>query len=125
MHAACKQPSATGSAPKRKCGLAAQVSLHGLRADSTGEQRRKPCREASQAAGVNLGRAASCPPPALALSVDQFCASFAISRGLFYQLLKTGRGPKIFRCGERIRISVDAAVAWRRQLEAEISEVSA
>lgn len=50
-------------------------------------------------------------------SVDQFCADHAISRAMFYKLLKEGRGPRLMKVGTRTLVSDDAAAAWRRMME--------
>jgi predicted DNA-binding transcriptional regulator AlpA len=52
------------------------------------------------------------------LSVPEFCRSHGIARSHFYQLLKEGRGPRIIKLGRRTLISIEAAAAWRRALEA-------
>lgn len=52
-----------------------------------------------------------------AFSVSQFCESHDISRATFYQLLKSGDAPVIFKIGKRTLISVEAAEAWRRRME--------
>jgi len=51
--------------------------------------------------------------------VDAFCEAHSISRALFYQLLKSGKGPNIIKLGRRTLISKDAAAAWRSSLETE------
>ncbi len=52
-----------------------------------------------------------------AFSVADFCREHAISRGLFYQLLKDGKGPKTMKLGRRTLISQEAAQEWRRRME--------
>ncbi len=51
-------------------------------------------------------------------SVTEFCREHGISRGLFYQLLKEGRGPRVIKAGRRTLISREAAEEWRRRMEA-------
>ena len=58
-----------------------------------------------------------------AFSVAQFCDSHDISRGTFYQLLKEGGAPRIFKVGRRTLISREAAADWRRAREADSSRV--
>ncbi len=53
----------------------------------------------------------------LALSVAQFCAAHDLSRALFYQLVKDGKGPTLMHVGRRTLISHEAAAAWRRRME--------
>ncbi len=52
-----------------------------------------------------------------AFSVAEFCREHGISRGLFYQLLKDGKGPKTMKLGRRTLISREAAEEWRRRME--------
>ena len=52
-----------------------------------------------------------------AFSVAEFCREHGISRGLFYQLLKDGQGPKTMKLGRRTLISHEAAAEWRRRME--------
>lgn len=55
-----------------------------------------------------------------AFSVDEFCATHGgMSRVMFYELLKTGRGPRIMKVGRRTLVSVEAAAEWRRRMEQE------
>jgi hypothetical protein len=56
-------------------------------------------------------------PKISAATVDEFCHAHRISRGTFYNLLKTGHGPCIMKVGSRTLISAEAAVVWRRQME--------
>jgi hypothetical protein len=61
-------------------------------------------------------RAAQISPAAF--SVPEFCSAHRISRALFYIMARDGRAPTIFKCGRRTLISVEAADAWRRRMEA-------
>jgi len=40
---------------------------------------------------------------------------------MFFKLLKSGRGPEIFRVGGKILISAEAALAWRNASGVQIS----
>lgn len=51
-------------------------------------------------------------------SVTEFCREHGISRGLFYNLLREGRGPRVIKAGRRTLISQEAAEEWRRRMEA-------
>ena len=53
-------------------------------------------------------------------SVLDFCREHGISRGLFYSLLREGRGPRIIKAGRRTLISQEAAEEWRRRMECTI-----
>ncbi len=50
-------------------------------------------------------------------SVTDFCREHGISRGLFYSLLREGRGPRVIKAGRRTLISREAAEEWRRRME--------
>jgi transposase-like protein len=50
-------------------------------------------------------------------SVSEFCREHGISRGLFYNLVRDGRGPRIMKAGRRTLISHEAAEEWRRNME--------
>ncbi len=50
-------------------------------------------------------------------SVRDFCREHGISRGLFYRLLREGRGPRVIKAGRRTLISREAAEEWRRRME--------
>jgi predicted DNA-binding transcriptional regulator AlpA len=52
-----------------------------------------------------------------AFSIQQFCDSHGISRGKYYLLLQEGLAPKIMKIGRRTLISIEAAEAWRREME--------
>jgi predicted DNA-binding transcriptional regulator AlpA len=51
-------------------------------------------------------------------SVSEFCRDHGISRGLFYNLLRDGQGPRVMKLGRRTLISQEAAEEWRRTMEA-------
>ena len=52
-------------------------------------------------------------------TIPEFCRSEKISRAFFYQLQKTGRGPRTMRHADGcIRISPEARKDWRREAEA-------
>jgi transposase-like protein len=50
-------------------------------------------------------------------SVSDFCREHGISRGLFYNLLRDGRGPRVIKAGRRTLITEEAAEEWRRVME--------
>ncbi len=52
-----------------------------------------------------------------AFSVAEFCREHGISRGLFYNMLREGRGPRVIKAGRRTLISREAAEEWRRRME--------
>jgi predicted DNA-binding transcriptional regulator AlpA len=56
-----------------------------------------------------------------AYSVDEFCRSHGICRATFYNLRKAGDGPVEMKIGARTLISVEAAEAWRRRMEAGVA----
>jgi predicted DNA-binding transcriptional regulator AlpA len=55
--------------------------------------------------------------PRLALTIDEFCKAFGISRSLYYILRRQGLGPREMRFGVHIVISMEAADQWRREHE--------
>ncbi len=56
-------------------------------------------------------------------SISEFCQRHGISRSKFYELQKEGDGPRTFRVGTKPLISVEAAEAWRRKMEAKAARV--
>jgi predicted DNA-binding transcriptional regulator AlpA len=52
----------------------------------------------------------------VALTVADAAASAAISRSLFYKLLKEGRGPKVTKIGRRSVVLVADRDAWLASL---------
>ncbi|MCA0241403.1 MAG: helix-turn-helix domain-containing protein [Proteobacteria bacterium] len=56
--------------------------------------------------------------PQATYTVPQFCDAHNVSRTHLYQLLKDGAGPALMKVGRRTLISVEAAAAWRRDMEA-------
>ncbi len=50
-------------------------------------------------------------------SVSDFCREHGISRGLFYNLLRVGRGPRVIKAGRLTLISQEAVEEWRKNLE--------
>jgi hypothetical protein len=59
-----------------------------------------------------------------ALTVDEFCSRHGISRRLFYDLQKQGRGPRIMKVNSRTLVSREAAAEWRRRVEAQTTQTS-
>jgi hypothetical protein len=67
----------------------------------------------------------STPPPvpyAEVLTVQQFCAAYAISRAQFYALCARKCGPDTLLVGRRRLISVEAARAWVARMSATSSK---
>ena len=59
-----------------------------------------------------------------AFTVAEFCQSIGISRAFFYKLLPAQR-PQVMRLGRRVLITREAAIGWRRRLEAQSAEGTA
>lgn len=57
-------------------------------------------------------------PSRQAYTIDEFCQAYRICRASFYNLIKTGEGPRHFKIGSRTLISTEAAAEWRAKLEA-------
>jgi hypothetical protein len=56
--------------------------------------------------------------PTAAMTVPEFCVAHNISEAFFYKLRREGRGPAEMKgLGSMVRISQEAAAAWRRKLE--------
>jgi len=59
-------------------------------------------------------------PPFLdraAYTIAEFCAAHRFSRSHYYNLKRRGLGPDETRLGDRVLITVEAAIRWRRQRE--------
>jgi predicted DNA-binding transcriptional regulator AlpA len=50
--------------------------------------------------------------PHLAMTVDEFCEAFRISKPFFYKLRNQGLGPREMKLGARTIISMSAANEW-------------
>lgn len=50
--------------------------------------------------------------------VRTFCESNKIGRAFFYQLQKSGNGPRIMKVGRRTLITPEAVAEWRKKMEA-------
>lgn len=57
-------------------------------------------------------------------TVRQFCDAHHIGPTFFYDLVKTGRGPRLMKVGKRTLISVEAAADWRRAQESKQLEAA-
>jgi predicted DNA-binding transcriptional regulator AlpA len=53
------------------------------------------------------------------LTLEEFCSQNGICVATFYNLKKIGKAPRSMKVGWRRFISIEAAAAWRRQMEAE------
>ena len=59
-----------------------------------------------------------------AFTVAQFCAAHGnMSRTLFYELLKQGRGPVTFKLGRKTLVSSHAAADWVKRMESESNPI--
>jgi hypothetical protein len=54
-----------------------------------------------------------------AYTIIEFCRAERMSRGMFYKLQAQGKAPRIYYVGTSPRISHEARIEWRQQLEAE------
>ena len=50
--------------------------------------------------------------------VRRFCDANNVSRTHLYRLWAAGQGPKFFKLGRHIRITIEAAAEWRAMMEA-------
>jgi hypothetical protein len=51
-----------------------------------------------------------------AYAIESFCKAHGISRSTFYNLIRSGKGPRLMQT--RVLISGEAAADWRRNMEA-------
>ena len=68
------------------------------------------------------------PPPTGAYTIRQFAQADGISQDMFFKMKREGWGPRTMAVGSRTLISVEAAVAWRKEREnaaAEATETAA
>jgi hypothetical protein len=61
--------------------------------------------------------ATAAPVTRTALTIGEFCRANSISVGMFYKLLKAGRGPKLMKVGRRRLVSIEANANWRAECE--------
>lgn len=52
-----------------------------------------------------------------ALTVEDFCEAYKISKSFLYKLKRKGKGPRMMRIGRRTLISTEAALEWQTQNE--------
>ena len=57
-----------------------------------------------------------------AFSVEAFCKSHNISRAMYYNLQKEGKGPRLMRVGTKPLISAESAAKWRQKMENETAQ---
>lgn len=55
--------------------------------------------------------------PSDVYDVASFCKANKISRALFYQLVKTGKGPRLMKVARRTLITPEANADWRKEME--------
>jgi hypothetical protein len=67
-------------------------------------------------AGAVVAISAIAPQP-LAYSIKEFCREHGISPPFYYDLKRQGLGPAEMRMGNIVRISHEAAAAWRKARE--------
>jgi hypothetical protein len=54
-----------------------------------------------------------------AYTIEEFCKAHRFSRASYFNLKSKGEGPREMRVGNRVIISREAALDWRREREAE------
>lgn len=59
--------------------------------------------------------------PRATSTVPQFCDDHNISCTHFYELLKSGKGPRLMKIGRRTLVTAEAAAEWRKRMEAATS----
>jgi hypothetical protein len=64
------------------------------------------------------GKKTEAPVAPAAYNIREFCDAHGISVSLYYEAKHDGWGPREMRVGAKgVRISLEAAAAWRRQME--------
>ena len=66
-----------------------------------------------------MSKATTLQVPKLGYSVAEFCKAMGISKKLYYELVKAGKGPRSMRLGRRRVISERAMTDWQRERESE------
>jgi hypothetical protein len=57
-----------------------------------------------------------------AQTINEFCEDNRICRATYYNLRKSGRGPKIIKIGAKTIITDENAAEWRARMQAETAE---
>lgn len=57
------------------------------------------------------------PEKPKALTIQEFIQAHPMSRSFFYQLVKTGKAPRLMRLGRRVLISTEAICEWQKRME--------
>jgi hypothetical protein len=57
-------------------------------------------------------------------TIDEFCRAHRIGRTTLHYLWVQGKGPRIYRIGTRVLISIEAAAAWRAERETESTQAA-
>jgi hypothetical protein len=65
------------------------------------------------------------PADRSAFTIAEFCQRNGISRGMFYKIKATGKGPRLMEIGSHKRISAEAEFDWKRAREADAGERAA
>lgn len=52
-----------------------------------------------------------------AYTIREFCKAYPISEAMYFKLRAAGGGPREFRVGRKVMISIEAAADWRRGRE--------
>jgi len=52
-----------------------------------------------------------------ALTINDFCKAYSISRSYFYKLKEQDKAPKTFTLGRKVLISMESAQAWQESME--------
>ena len=54
-----------------------------------------------------------------AYTIQQFCDTHNLAVSTFFKIQKEGKGPRVYKAGRRVYISVEAASDWRKRMESE------
>lgn len=58
-------------------------------------------------------------------TITEFCDTHHVGRSTFYELVRSGKGPRLMKVGKRTLISAEAAAEWRRRMEEQPTEQAA
>lgn len=54
-----------------------------------------------------------------ALTIEQFCQRYQISRAMFYKLQAQGLAPQTLKLGRAVRIASSAMLTWEQAMQAD------
>ena len=95
------------------------VANNSIEVDPSVSDEIEPFAPVEGGGGFILAQPVARGPPKLvklAFSIAEFCTAHGISEAFYFELQKTGKGPKVMRVGTRRLISIEAAARWREAM---------